>query len=554
MPSSLLTGVSGLIAHQRMLDVVGNNLANLNTTGYKAQRVLFSDLYYTTVKPGTSSSGGEIGGTNPSQIGSGVSVSSVGRDFGQGNLDSTGQQFDIGIQGDGFFVLNDGQANIYTRAGAFTLDADGRLVDPSTGYLVQRTGPVGEASSTEIGFQTAGDTSISVPLGATIPGAATSAVEMIGNLSSVTSEPTAEQLISSSPFTASSVVATSATLLNALDSNSVDYVGTDSIVIQGTDYDGSAINTTFAVSATTTLGDMVNAISSAFPGATAALDANGNLTLTSDTTGPTSMSLSMLDSVGNTGTTDFGNHVTSVGTEGADPDVINHTIEVFDPRGGSHTLSLAFTKTGSNTFDLVTTVDPGVGTITDGSIQSIQFNEDGSFLGVQGTGAGDSNITVQFAGINTVQTIDFSFGEPGSYGGFTHLATDSTPTATQDGLPPGELTDVQIGSDGLIEGVASNGVRIPIAQIAVASFRNSSGLSAIGQNYYKESLNSGTAEIGSAGSGNRGSLSGSQLEASNVDAAYEFTRLIVAQRGFSANARTVTVSDEVLEELTNLIR
>lgn len=554
MPSSLLTGVSGLITHQRMLDVVGNNLANLNTTGYKAQRVLFSDLYYTTISPGSTSTGSEIGGTNPSQIGSGVRLSQVDRSFLQGNLDATGQEFDVGLQGDGMFVAHDGQQNVFTRAGAFALDSDGRLVDPSTGFLVQRTGLTGDPGANQVGFQTPGDTSIQVPLGATIPGNATSEVDLIGNLTATSSPPVAEVLITSAPFTAGGAAATGATTLNALDSNSVAYVGGDSIIIQGTDFDGSAISTTLAVDATTDIDDVVAAISAAFSGATAALDASGNITLTADSTGATSLALTLGDSAGNTGQTDFSNHVVSVSVEGSDADVINHTIEIFDPRGEAHNLSLAFTKVGDNTFDMVATLDPSSGTLTDASIQTIQFNEDGSIQGVLGTGVGDGNITVQFNGVAAAQTIDFNFGGAGSFSGFTHLGNASTPSAHQDGYAPGELTSVQIGSDGLIEGIASNGTRIPIAQLAIASFRNYDGLIAQGNNYYTESLNSGQAEIGAAATGNRGAVAGSQLEASNVDAAFEFTRLIIAQRGFSANARTVTVSDEVLEELTNLIR
>jgi flagellar hook protein FlgE len=124
---------------------------------------------------------------------------------------------------------------------------------------------------------------------------------------------------------------------------------------------------------------------------------------------------------------------------------------------------------------------------------------------------------------------------------------------TPDGFPPGELAEVQVDTDGKVYGLASNGIKIPLAQLAIASFRNTDGLVAIGNNYYTGSLASGAAEIGSA-LGSRGAVRSGQLEGSNVDLALEFTRLIIAQRGFSANSRTITVTDEILQELTSIIR
>ena len=137
MPNSLLTGVSGLVAHQRLLDVVGNNLANMNTTAFKSQRILFGDLLYETIQPATSSNEGSNGGTNPNQIGGGVKVAGTDRSFGQGALENTGGQFDLAISGGGFFSVTDGNRDYYTRAGAFSLDEQGFLVAPG-GFHVKR--------------------------------------------------------------------------------------------------------------------------------------------------------------------------------------------------------------------------------------------------------------------------------------------------------------------------------------------------------------------------------------------------------------------------------
>ena len=170
MGSALNIGVTGLIAHRRMLDVVGNNLANVNSIAFKSQRALFTDLLYETLRPATGSSSASIGGSNPIQVGSGVKVAQIDREFSQGSLELTGGQYDFAIQGDGFFVISNGIEELYTRSGAFALDASQRLIDPSTGFRVMRQGSTGEPSGTAIGFQTPGDDGILIPLGTTIPG------------------------------------------------------------------------------------------------------------------------------------------------------------------------------------------------------------------------------------------------------------------------------------------------------------------------------------------------------------------------------------------------
>ena len=182
MGNSLTTGVSGLIAHRRMLDVVGNNLANVNSIGYKSQRALFTDLFYETIRAGSVSSNEFIGGINPSQIGSGVKLSQVDRNFSQGSLELTGGAFDFAIQGTGFFVVSNGDSTYFTRSGAFAVDANQRLVDPATGFAVQRFGSVGEPTLTSPGFQDPADSGIQIPFGVTIPGEQTSDVSVSGNL------------------------------------------------------------------------------------------------------------------------------------------------------------------------------------------------------------------------------------------------------------------------------------------------------------------------------------------------------------------------------------
>jgi flagellar hook protein FlgE len=148
MSFALSSGVTGLQAHQQMLDVAGNNLANVNTTSFKSSRILFSELLSQTIRKASQPTT-TTGGTNPVQMGSGVGVAGIAPNMAQGNIVDTGNPLDLAIEGEGYFVLNDGQQDVYTRAGAFAVDQSNYLVDPSTGYRVQRIGQVGEDS----GFQ-----------------------------------------------------------------------------------------------------------------------------------------------------------------------------------------------------------------------------------------------------------------------------------------------------------------------------------------------------------------------------------------------------------------
>ncbi|HZZ78220.1 MAG TPA: flagellar hook-basal body complex protein, partial [Gemmataceae bacterium] len=152
MSNSLFTGVTGLRINQEMLDVVGNNLANSNTTGFESQRVEFSDLVYQTISQATAGSSSSVGGTNPVQIGLGAKVSTISTDLSQGSLESTGRDLDFALEGNGYFVASDGTQDFYTRAGSFGVDSDNYLVDPSTGYRIQRFGTIGEGNATDPAF------------------------------------------------------------------------------------------------------------------------------------------------------------------------------------------------------------------------------------------------------------------------------------------------------------------------------------------------------------------------------------------------------------------
>ncbi len=548
MSQTLLTGASGLLSHQRKLDVVANNLANLNTVGFKSQRLLFSDLIYTTIQPASAGSNADFGGTNPRQAGFGVSVAQTSRNHGQGVLSSTGQAFDFAIQGNGFFVVSDG-APAYTRAGAFSLDSNGYLVDPSTGALVQRVGDVGEGKDGNPQFQAIGNPAIHVPLGAGIAGRLTSGGEFAGNLPATATPPRIEELGTEAPLLAGGSPALLTTLLNDLDSNTIDYVAGDSIDISGSNAAGTPFSTNFAVDGTTTIADLLAAINGNLPDATATLDVDGNIKITADAEGDSDLSLKLVDEATNTGASEFSDHPFLIETDGKDGDIVETTIQVFDLRGEPHDINVSFQKQENNIWDATfELLDETTGELLDSSVAEIEFSENGQFRTVNGVGDADSDIELQFEGLSEPQTINMTFDN------LTHMATSYAITFDQDGFPPGNLASVTVDPNGTLSGVATNGQRIPIAQLAIASFINNQGLEAAGQNYFKETANSGTATISAGMSGSSGVVRGGQLESSNVDVALEFTQLIVAQRGFSANARTITVANEVLQELTNIIR
>jgi flagellar hook protein FlgE len=390
MLRALYSAISGLRSHQTMLDVTGNNIANVNTTGFKASATQFQDTLSQVIQ---SASGpqAQAGGSNPAQIGLGVQVAGISTNFSQGSAQATGRSTDMMISGDGFFVVQSGGETLYTRAGAFSFDAGGRLVTPDGALVMGWT-----ANNGVLPTNGAGVGQIVLPQNMVAPAAATSSATMSGNLPS---------------------------------------------------------------------------------------DA-------------------------------------AVGT------IVSRDVDIYDSMGNSRTLSMSFERTAAgwdvDAADGATTAT-GALVFTGGALTS------GGSLTVGGVTLSFTDVT-QFAGLNTVEA------------------------ARQDGRPPGTLQSFSMSADGTLVGSFSNGSTEPIARIALATFVNPGGLEKAGGTTFRTSINSGDASVGIAGTGDIGSLRSGSLEMSNVDLSLEFTNLIVAQRGFQANARIITTSDEVLQELTNLKR
>ena len=522
---ALSSGVSGIRAHQNMLEVIGNNLANINTYGYKSSRLLFSDLLSQNVANGNNG--------NPMPIGKGVKLGSISTDYSQGTLETTNNALDFAIQGEGFFVVSGGDKDFFSRVGSFDTNSDNYLIDSNTGYKVIDTN--GNA--------------ITIPYNSTVPGKATSKVSLTGNLDASAESTTAEVVMTSSALTSSSVPATSATTLNSLDSNTTDYVAGDTILITGTKPDETSVSATYTYAAGDTVQELIDAINTAFSsadptnGATATIDSSGKIVVKSNTGGTDNLSITLTDGGSNTGNTTWTNHDFSGAT-------YTSSVNIYDSQGTKHTVTLRFTKQGDNEWDLTASMDSSDGTISTSTISGISFNSDGTF-----SSTGSNQLQFQFNGISSTQSVIFNLGLSGKSDGLTQNGGDSTAAATsQDGYEYGSFDSISVGSDGVIEALYTNGLTQTVATLKIALFSNLNGLLKQGDNLYAQTTASGEPVYVTAGSGRAGSISSGYLEGSNVDMATELTSLITAQRGFQLNTKVITTADEILADIVNLKR
>lgn len=532
--SSLNSGISGLKTSQIALNVIGDNLANLNTSGFKASRVSFANELTQTLKPALAPSGG-LGGRNPIEVGTGATVSSIDKNFSQGTLTPTGRPLDLAIQGDGFFILTNEFEDFYTRVGAFSLDKINDLVDSGTGLKVK-----GVSGG-----------SINIPVNSTEAGRATGTTSIAGNLDAQFSTGATQHVMTtSSPYQiAGPAPAVAASAINDLLANTTDYVAGDSIDIVGTEANGTTVSKVFQWGAAldgTTLGELRDFISASFGSANATINGSGNVVLTADSPGQAALALTLSDSSGNTGATTFPGLATTTTGIG---DVYITTIPVFDTLGTSKLVTLTLNKTAANTWNLTPTMKSGDGTVTD-AITAINFNNNGSFASVTGT----SSITITYPDAST-QTVSLDFGTPNAFSGLVQFGgTSSAAAINQDGFEEGFFSSSTINQDGKVVALFTNGQTKTVGQIQLATFSNPAGLSATGNNLLSTTLASGSAVLKTALSGRVGSIANGALESSNVDIAEEFTKLIISQRAFQANARTITTTDEVLQELVSIVR
>lgn len=460
MMRSLYAGVSGLQNHQVRMDVLGNNISNVNTTGFKKGRVNFQDMLSQTMA-GAARPTEELGGVNPKQVGLGMTIASVDTIHTQGSLQTTGVMSDLAIQGNGFFMLRDGDKNFYTRAGAFSLDEAGNLVNPANGMRVM--GWTAEQIEGESVVNTSTDVGgLVIPVGSKDPAFATTRVELACNLDKRTT-----------------------------------------VIPEG--------------AGTATIMD-------------------------------------------GTWATNF---------------------DIYDSFGNVHTLSVNFTRVpdSQNRWQAQVTVDPGMDTNTiadlgpengEGNTFFIEFNNLGTLQSVTDANgdtmaAGRLQVNVGFDvpdanalpdGAPLRQNFALDLGEVGSVvNTVTQFAEkSSTKVFRQDGYGMGYLESYKIDQSGNITGVFSNGANRLLGQIALATFTNEGGLEKAGDSTFVVTNNSGVPNIGPSGTAGKGKIIAGALEMSNVDLSEQFTDMIVTQRGFQANSRTIQTADQMLQEILTLKR
>ncbi len=578
MLKSLFSGVSGLQSHQIAMDVEANNIANVNTVGFKYSRANFSDLLAQTRSIATAPQG-KLGGKNPVQVGLGSTVSSMTRIFSQGSIQNSDKNTDVAIQGDGFFIISPDAGNTYkyTRAGDFKFDAGGNFVD-NNGFIAQgwlRDTDTGKVDST------APIKNINIAPGLTTPAHATDEVVLKANLNSgphVKSFSHAYKIDDNGNVTDSNDHVVPSGDLGVLFNSNGDAFALKkdqgiTLTVNGTDYDLQYDPADNSNDKFTTLKDLTDDIrthiTAASSTAKVTVTDQGKIKIDNSTAGGSDLDIKIK------GYVDAANNVTEnprftttmsalaavlPNTTGSisfsqDINAATHSssIDIFDSLGTKHTLRSSFRKVSANKWSMTLTVpDPSEISATapkNQQVGDITFNNDGSIAQYN---PGSISFTAN-NGSKPFQTVKLSFGTPNKFDGMTSFDSDSaTSGISQDGYTGGDLVGIRIDQSGTLIGSFSNGRSFGLAQIAMAKFTNNEGLSTEGGNVYIQTANSGDPIIGTAATAGRGFIQSSALEASNVDLSRALTQLIIIQRGFQANGKTITTSDQLLQTLIGL--
>lgn len=568
MMRSLYSGVAGLKTHQTRMDVIGNNIANVNTTAYKSSSMTFSELMsQTTQKASGANATTGVGGTNAKQIGLGVKAGAINTAITtQGSAQSTGNPFDIMITGDNFFVVSNGSENFFTRDGSFYVDGAGNLAMTSTGYNVMGWG----------------------------------VDETTGNIKQDTV--TALRIMSAANMTYPPEATTKANISGILDENDKDVTSANGKTVNLNFFDARGYSYTAKFTFKQSGGDKTNEYSMEL---NKILDSTGaeidisklefgnrsqqkmetKVTLNTDAYKWDGKVLKTKD-----GTTDVANLADIFNKDGslitpADDAAAQKQQEALDAIAKAYGyegstdefLNLYITSTVDKDKQL--TIQNLLGNMmadktpdvlpADGSAITMEgryfegttvvFNKDTGKLESVGGSTTNLNVNAAFSALGgnfSDVTIDLS--ECTNYdnkGTSTIGATSGDLDGLGTGRRLGDMIGVFIQKDGMIYASYDNGMTKLLGQIATAAFANASGLEKEGDNLYSATLNSGEFDgIGVDITAGGGYMSPGQLEMSNVDLSSEFTEMITTQRGFQANSRIITVSDTLLEELTNLKR
>lgn len=549
MMRSMYSAVSGLKTHQTKMDVIGNNIANVNTVAFKSSSVVFQDVLYqmTSNASGANAATG-TGGVNAKQIGLGVTTGATNLSITtSGAAETTGRAFDIRLSDQSttnFFVVNNGSENLFTRAGSFYVDGAGNLCMTSTGYTV-------------MGWQVDPTT---------------------GNIKKDTVS--ALRVMQTSNLTSAPEATTQANVSGIIDKNDKDVLSDNGLVKTLTFFDnlGYSYTARFAMKSTGTDGKYTVELEKILNSdGTTFYDPETSKVVLSDIFGAktTNATLGTYSQVQSGYYYDSASQKFYVGSDTNGTEITwNGT--VFEDKAAGKTYSLKQVYGISNGMvekiknGAKATVDTTTGKLTitgDVTDYAIDFStKDGTFTGV---GARKSNnktnsVTLNMSklGNNPTQfddiTIDFSGLKDADNGGKSTavMSTGSIDDGvTGKGKKLGAMIGISIDNNGLITGTYDNGNTETLGQIAVAQFANASGLEKVGENCYRTTLNSGEFDgIGVEISADGSSMTSGELEMSNVDLSTEFTQMIITQRGFQANSRIITTSDTLLEELVNLKR
>lgn len=568
MMRSLYSGVAGLKTHQTRMDVIGNNIANVNTTAYKSSSMTFSELMsQTTQKASGANATTGVGGTNAKQIGLGVKAGTINTAITtQGSAQSTGNPFDIMITGDNFFVVNNGSENFFTRDGSFYVDGAGNLAMTSTGYNVMGWG----------------------------------VDKTTGNIKQDTV--TALRIMSSANMTYPPEATTKANISGILDQNDKDVTSANGKTVNLNFFDARGYSYTAKFTFKQSGGDKTNEYSMEL---NKILDSTGaeidisklefgnrsqqkmetKVTLNTDAYKWDGKVLKTKD-----GTTEVANLADIFKADGSlitpaddaaaqkQQKALDAIAKAYGYEGSTDEfLNLYITSTANKDKQL--TIQDLLGNMmagkttdvlpADGSAITMEgryfegttvvFNKDTGKLESVGGSTTNLNVNAAFSALGgnfSDVTIDLS--ECTNYdnkGTSTIGATSGDLDGLGTGRRLGDMIGVSIQKDGMIYASYDNGMTKLLGQIATAAFANASGLEKEGDNLYSATLNSGEFDgIGVDITAGGGYMSTGQLEMSNVDLSSEFTEMITTQRGFQANSRIITVSDTLLEELTNLKR
>jgi len=533
---SLNAGVSGLNAFQAKMDVIGNNIANVDTAGFKSSSITFAEMMNQNLgREGAGESSPQLS----NQVGLGVRVSSISRNFAQGAMQNTGRTTDLAISGGGFFVVNSGGENLLSRAGNFVFNSDGFFVDQSgnnvMGYIADRSGSIiagGTPESLRIDFEN--------PL----PPKQTDLVTLAGNLNANTSK--SKVLQAQSGFTTAGSPADGSTLLNDISQTLTDLVDGDQITFDVTLNDGSTTSIAHTFTTGDTLDSMLASFNSGLPtGEGEMVLVDGSLTLRSSQLGESQLNLT---NVSVTGTGDINFPGFGVSQDGKTNSQTMSTT-VFDNLGRAHSLILEFTQSANNEWQYNAKFLDGE-TINSGQKGAVTFDELGQLT------SGDLlNLTFEPGGGAGTTSFEVSLGDKNTGTSFTQYSGQNTAKVTsQDGYRSGLLVDVAIDGDGQVQGIYDNGNSAVLAQIAIAKVQNQNGLEMIGSGLFRATSAAGETFIDTAGNLAGTNINSGMLEGSNVDLAREFTNMITSQRAYQSNARVITTSDEMLTEAVNLKR